>query len=475
MKLIFADNLWGSQGKLWLLFFAAFAIVFAMLANAELWTVESRWAAVCTQMLLRHDIFHPYRYCGTYYDKPLLSYWLIVGVAYLNGAINEFILRLPSACASFITIVCTYSLGTKLFNRNVGLIAGWLLITSYSFIFWSRVASADMLNLAGIMLAIYWYVSNKAKPNFFTYLVFFLITALTCLFKGLIGFVIPILVVLADIIVNKTWKQHLRYSLLIAFGLAVLVYLAPFVLSAVLPDQGVATSGLYEVFRENILRFFEPFDHKDPFYTYLIYLPLYTIPWILLFIPAFVNNLIKWLKLDNNSRWLMLAVILLFAFLTVSGSRRTYYILPLTPFVMLVTANWLQNALFMQRHQDTIKSLVLILYIMLFAWFGIVQHIINSKSDTMQVFAKNVQQAATKKAPWNKWQIEVFNADDNKAVFYLMPKKPVACYKSGQLMEKSTIIITQQKDLDYLQNILKNYQLINSEPGAAATVALVPK
>ena len=179
-----------------------------------------------------------------YYDKPLLSYWLMIASSYLTGHLSEWSLRLPSALAGIISVACICSIGKQTVNDRVGITAGWMLITTYYFIFWARTANSDMLNVAGILLALAWYFAHKNKPSFFNYTVFFLIMAVASLCKGLLATVIPLLVLIPELIKNHTWKNHLRPALFLALIPALAVYLLPFWASSHFGGQHYGESGL---------------------------------------------------------------------------------------------------------------------------------------------------------------------------------------------------------------------------------------
>lgn len=468
-----SQKLWGPTGSLLLLLVAAAIVVLIMLPSNELWTMESRWAAVTLQMILRNDYLHPFLYNGPYFDKPLLSYWLILGCAKLIGGLNETALRLPSALAAITTVYCIYKIGCLLVSRNAGLIAGWLLITLFYFDFWGRTASADMLNVAGIMLATWWYIKNKNNLNFITYAIFFIIIALTCLCKGLIG-ALPLLIIAPDLLLNREWKKHPLSLLLAAASVGVIVYLIPFWLSATWNTPQPQTSGLAEVFKENFQRFTAPFDHTEPFYFYLMYLPLYLLPWTILFIPALGHNVWKWRNLSLSQRWLVKIIILILLLFSLSGSKRGYYILPIIPFAALLVASWLDSYLFLRfaSWSETLQKIICVIYVLLTCWFGIAQPLLNDQSTGIWAFAAQVHQAAKTKKPWNQWEVTILKtAADNSAIFYLKPKhevKPV----TPNAIDRTKIIITTKENLLKLQPILNNYQLVNSDN---TTVALVPK
>ena len=474
-KFTLPAKLWGTDGSLCLLLAATAVIVLVMLQSNELWTMESRWAAVTLQMILKNDYLHPFLYTGPYYDKPLLSYWLILGCAKIIGNLNEWALRLPSALAAIITVYCTYKIGYLLVSRNAGLIAGWLLITLFSFDFWGRTASADMLNAAGIMLATLWYVQCRPNPSFGKYLLFFAIIALTCLCKGLIG-ALPLLIIFPDLVINQEWKKHINLSLLIALLIGAGIYLLPFFLSAYFGNQQVQTNGLVEVFRENIQRFFAPFDHHAPFYIYLIYLPLYLLPWTILLLPALGYDLWHWRSLKPNQRWLIKIIIILLLVLSLSGGKRSYYILPSLPFAILILADWLDNFLFFRANWSRqLQKIVGVIYLLLLCWFGIIQLLNNLHTSGIWQFAAQVHKIAEVKKPWNQWQITALKTThDSSAIFYLQPQHEILAADLSKI-DKTKIIIATKEDLAKLQLILSSYQLVaEDKKSAQATIALIP-
>jgi 4-amino-4-deoxy-L-arabinose transferase-like glycosyltransferase len=150
-------HLWGSSSGIYWLLAAAAAVLLVKLGAAELWTLEGRWAAVSARMLRSGDYLHPYLYGGAYYDKPLVSYWLMITAARIAGRLSETALRIPSALSGILSVWLLYRIGKRRFDAPTGLIAGFLLITCYMFVFWGRVASADMLNVAGTLAAVAWY------------------------------------------------------------------------------------------------------------------------------------------------------------------------------------------------------------------------------------------------------------------------------------------------------------------------------
>ncbi|MDO8303084.1 MAG: glycosyltransferase family 39 protein [Sedimentisphaerales bacterium] len=324
-----------------LLLAVAFLMLFWGLGGRTLWGSEGRWAEIAREMLITKDFFHPTIGGLPYFDKPLLTYWLIASFSVMFGTLTEGICRLPSALCGVITVFVTMQIGKRLWSAQVGRIAGWILLTTYGVLLWSRTAAADTKNLAAIMVCTAWYWARRDKPGFVTFFVFYLVMVLGALTKGLAAVAIPILVVLPDIIENKRWRMLLSPSHFFAAILALLLYVAPFVYSSSVAHSGYQASGLGMVFRENIQRFYAPFDHKEPFWVYFKHTPTLFLPWSVLLILALIAIIPRWKQLDDKTKWLLKAAALIFLFFTASGSRRNYYILPLIPFCALLTAVFL--------------------------------------------------------------------------------------------------------------------------------------
>jgi 4-amino-4-deoxy-L-arabinose transferase-like glycosyltransferase len=325
-----------------LLAVVAVLLLFWALGEKGLWTAEGRWAEVTREMFLTGDFFHPAINGEPYFDKPLLTYWLIALISTLTGRLDEWTVRLPSAISGLLALWATVYLGRRLWSAEVGRTAGWVLLTTYSFLFWSRAGTADMENMAAVTLALAWYWSRRDRPNFGAFFVFYLIAFIGSLTKGLTALIVPVLAVLPDVLAKGRWRTVLRPSHFLAMALAGGIYLAPFIYASITRADYQA-SGLALVFQENIQRFFQPFDHKGPFYCYFYYLPMLFMPWTPLFLAACAGMARGWKGLDSRTRWLIKAALLVFLFFTASGSRRSYYILPILPLCALWTAVFLRT------------------------------------------------------------------------------------------------------------------------------------
>jgi 4-amino-4-deoxy-L-arabinose transferase-like glycosyltransferase len=477
-----SEKLWGNKSSVIYLLVAAAILLFTLLGGREIWTQEHRWADIVSGMFYRHDFLHPYLGEVDYYDKPLLSYWMIAGVSYLLGQVSMLALRLPSALAGLLAIWSIYRLGVRMKDQRLGLMAGWLLLTTFYFIFWAKTSSADMLNLGGTLFAVSWYFDTKDRPGFFNYAIFFLALAVTSLCKGLVGAVVPLLVILPDLLTNQAWKKHLRVSFVLSMIPAAIVYLLPFWASAHFGGNSYNENGLYLVYRENILRYFQPFDHKGPIYTYLIYLPIYLLPWAFFFVPALFSLKSRWNTLSSESKSICWAALLLFLFLTFSGSRRNYYVLPLVPFAILMTAEWILSGAEAVAKRYVLAGKVAVgFFILLFLNFDVLQPLYYALGGS-RGFAAQLQEASQVQKPWSEWQFVMLDPE-SKVRFYLGLPPNVKNYAiQGSQRGKQTetdllqawpmlqqkpagvIFISRKQYESQLQHLLPNYRVVEARP-----------
>lgn len=502
MRTNFSDFLWGHRAKFSYLIFAAAILLLTMLGAREIWTQEHRWADIVFGMFYRHDFLHPFLDTNSYYDKPLLSYWFIAFFTWITGQLSLWSMRLPSALAGLLAIFSIYRLGSILKDKRLGLLAGWLLLTSFYFIFWARTTSADMLNMAGALFAVTWYSEKRDQPSFFNYMVFFLVLALTSLCKGLVGAVVALLAIFPDLLVENHWKRHLRFSFILAIIPAAIVYVVPFWASSHFGNSDFHDNGLYQVYRENVLRYLAPFDHKGPIYTYFIFLPVYLLPWAFFFIPALFSLKSRWSTMSANSKWMVWATLILFIFFTLSGSRRNYYVLAMVPFAILMTADWiLAHGEKSMRYQWAGK-IALIFFIALFSIMDVIQPLFYA-GGRLPVFANELKIEATQIKPWSEWQVVMLDAE-SKVRFYLQLAPDTKAFNiKGEERKNQTLVtlkqtwpilqnkkpneifITRKRYVPFIKNELANYQMVESRPGILerifkfknqeAPVAFIPK
>jgi 4-amino-4-deoxy-L-arabinose transferase-like glycosyltransferase len=143
------------------------------------------------------------------------------------------------------------------------------------------------------------------------------------------------------IVKRNRWFFNWKTPAAIAIG--GLLYYIPFAVSHV--ETGT-TTGIFMVYRENVKRFFEPFDHRGPVYLYTYVIFALMAPWSAL-LPAALVNAHGRRHPDpddaRSDRFTMVFFWATFVFFTLSGSRRSYYLLPILPAAAILIARLLER------------------------------------------------------------------------------------------------------------------------------------
>ncbi len=131
------------------------AVLFLTRLGARaLWSSEFRWAEIAREMIVTHNYFWPTINGHVYYDKPLGSYWLVIFSTPFTGGLNEAATRLPCAIAGILAVALLMLLVRRLYDARTAILSGVILATSFSFVFFSRHASADVETLTGELAAL---------------------------------------------------------------------------------------------------------------------------------------------------------------------------------------------------------------------------------------------------------------------------------------------------------------------------------
>lgn len=341
-------------------------LFFDRLGARALWASEFRWAEIAREMLLTHNYFWPTINGRVYFDKPLGSYWLVVAATWLTGAMDEAAARIPSAIAGFLAAALVIMLARRLYGLRTGVMAGFILATSFSFVFFSRLACADVETIAGELGALLLFIKGERNPTGWWVVWLWLIMAVTSLMKGLLGFVLPLTIIGTYCCLAEGWSELGRNFVLhgslasrlrwlfdrnrwffnwktpLAVALAAIIYFLPFAISQM---HTGSDKGLYMVYRENVERYFEPFDHRGPIYLYTYIIFALMAPWSALLPAALFHAHQRFHFTDgikaSHTRFALVFFWATFIFFTLSGSRRSYYILPILPAAAILIARLL--------------------------------------------------------------------------------------------------------------------------------------
>jgi 4-amino-4-deoxy-L-arabinose transferase-like glycosyltransferase len=298
---------------------------------------EPRFALVAREMVRTGQWLFPQIGGDWYADKPPLFFWLIASCYALLGSLRVAFL-LPSLLAALATVALVYDLARRVWSREVGLAAGWLLLVTFQFVWQGRQAQIDALLCFWITLSLYGLLRHLLLgPAWRWYCIGFAAAGFGIVTKG-VGFLSLLVLVLYAGLRWRGWggakPWHRRYGYW-ALGPLVLVlcvslWLLPMLWFADTPELAAYRDEI--LFHQTVDRYANAWHHHEPFWYYLVevipplWLPLSALlPWL-------------WPRWRQAFRERDLSVILpllwvvgVVLFFSVSPGKRGVYLLPALP------------------------------------------------------------------------------------------------------------------------------------------------
>lgn len=309
---------------------------------------EPRFALVAQDMVRSGQWLIPMIGGDTYADKPPLFFWMIASVFALTGSLRIAFL-LPSLLASLGSIALVYDLGRRLWNREVGLAAGLLLVGTVQFVWQGRQAQIDATVCFWIVLGLYGLLRHLLLgPDWRWYFFGFAAAGLGIITKG-VGF-LPLLVLLPYAVLrNPRWSPRpplllpgqsaWRWALGPVFMLAAIcVWLAPMLLES-MNSPAIAAYRDEILFKQTIDRYANSWTHiRPPWYFVVNVIPPLWLPVSALLFWAVPGWRDSWRSRDLRIALLLAWALLVLLFFSMSSGKRGVYILPALPAVCLAMA-----------------------------------------------------------------------------------------------------------------------------------------
>jgi 4-amino-4-deoxy-L-arabinose transferase-like glycosyltransferase len=285
---------------------------------------EPRYASIGQEMARSNDWVTPRLWGAPWFEKPALLYWTI-GAAFKAGFSEDVAPRLPVACLSVAFLLFFFNFLRMEFNLFVGSVASALLATSAMWMGFSHVAVTDIplavFYCAAVLFAL---PAVEGRPAHLGWAAASL--ALSVLAKGLV----PLVLFLPFFwYARKYWRNWLK-------PVPVLVFLAvalPWYIACTVRN-GPAFLDVFFL-QHQLGRFTSPaLQHVQPFWFYLPWMIGALFPSILLL--AFAGT--RRIYVDDRRRLLLALIVFGFVFFSASRNKLPGYILPLLPFVCILTA-----------------------------------------------------------------------------------------------------------------------------------------
>lgn len=307
--------------------------------------VESNYALTAKEMVISADWLSPRIYGQVWFDKPVFFYWLTAAAFKIFG-FSDLAARLAPALFAAIGVVMIYWFLTKTASQPVAVIAAVILGTSLEYILLAKLVITDMVffvfNSAALVCFFLGYTSPNAKQRW--YLPMYAGLALAVLTKGPIGLLLPGLVMLVFIGVQRNWRELKKMSIPVGVLLFAVIALPWY--GAMYYVHGTEFTdtflGVHNYLRATVSE--HPKDNV--IYYYVVVFLLTMLPWSPLAIKAMVANYKdKSLRRAPLTLFCAIWAAAYFGFYSLMATKYLTYTFPMLFPVAIITANYLEQLL----------------------------------------------------------------------------------------------------------------------------------
>ena len=307
---------------------------------------EVRYGEIAREMIVLGDWIVPRLNGLPYFEKPPFGHWMNAISLTLFGE-NPFAVRFASAASAGVSALTVFYLGRTLFaSRAIPYLAAFIFLTTFEVqaigtysVLDSTFAAA--LNAGIAIFAIGSMSTGRRRKSYLAISgVFFGVAFLT---KGFLAFALPFLVLVPWLVMHRRFELLFRQAWISV--LLALIVIAPWAVAIHLQQPDFWH---YFFWVEHIQRFAaDNAQHKEPFYYFLMYLPVLAFPWIAL-LPVAIGGL-KNRSGSNDIRGtislLVLWTLLPFLFFSIASGKLATYVLPCMLPLSLILAAGLSEAM----------------------------------------------------------------------------------------------------------------------------------
>ena len=330
-----------------LLLLVALLFFFALGSHELQGSTEARVAGIAMAMHLDNNWVVPQLFREPFLEKPPLSLWLDAGAIRLFGG-TTWAVRLASAFAGLFSVMLFYGMLRK-FGRPQTLAFSAALILATMASYWSNVRGVgeDSLLSLGVTTALLGFYQAMRPENQGSksgaWALFTLGMVIATLSKGVLGLAMPGIVIFVYLVVTSVIDKRLRIGDWLKPGLFTLLALVPLLIWLGFLFQRGGMQAVGEVLWTNSVgRFSGSFveaGHYEPFYYYLAKLPEAFLPWnILVYLGLW--HLRKSLARNRYLLFFCIWLVAQFTLLTLASSKRTVYLMSLTPAAAVLAAEY---------------------------------------------------------------------------------------------------------------------------------------
>ncbi|MEZ5017713.1 MAG: glycosyltransferase family 39 protein [Flavipsychrobacter sp.] len=318
----------------------------------------SQYAEMSREMMESGDYLHTYDRGIDYLDKPPFLFWVSAASMKVFG-VNNFGYKFPSILFALFAIFATYRLARLLYGDEVGRMAALVFGVCQGLFLMTNDIRTDTVLMSWVITAIWLIKEWEVHKKLHHLLLGCAAISFGMMSKGPVALMIPIFSFATDWALKRNWKMFFRWEYLL--GLVVIaVLLIPMSIGLYQQFDMHPEKIVNEVKGPSGLRFFywsqsfgritgeSPWNNGAGFDFLMLNMLWSFLPWIFLFIPALIINIVQLVKqkfkLQPNQEWITTGGFIL-GYLALGSSKYQlpHYIFVVFPLAAIMVAKLLAD------------------------------------------------------------------------------------------------------------------------------------
>lgn len=307
---------------------------------------EGRYADISRHMFESGDWLVPRLDGLPFIHKPPMLHWLSSIAMHIFG-VHVWVVRLVPVLAASLLLIGTYLFVRKYLSQKIAELSILMMATNLLFFGSSQYVNHDLLLATGITLSVFCLVDfslcNRKAMLFLAY--FFAASAF--LTKGLIGILIPGMILLPWLLYTRQYKRIPAF-----FNPFALLFLAALTLPWLYQMQQIYPDFLHYFFIDQQFNRFHSnqFNNKQSWFFYLVILLVSLLPWLLTLRWTGLRTMLQQQRLNLIGQLLIWWLVSVVIFFSIPPSKLAGYILPaLTPLIILCAVAFEKSTLNTQQ------------------------------------------------------------------------------------------------------------------------------
>ncbi len=361
--------------RIFILIFIGIVLVYVCGLPIDIMDVDAaQYATISYEMYESGEYLQLYCRGYDYLDKPPFLFWINQVFFFIFG-VHDWSFKLGSLLFILLGIYSTYRLGKLLYNKNTGLFAAAILGSTQAWFLITQDIKTDGILASAIIFTV-WQWKCFALQKKWVYLILMSIgMAIGMLTKGPIGFIVPCMIMVTEMAMNRQWKMIFSWKYLVS-AVIILATLSPMLYGLYLQydlHPGKTVSGGMKV--DSGLRFYfwtqsfgritgeSKWDNNAPFLYFLPEIAWAFLPWSIFLLQSLIAGFRKNFRLHVIP---LAGFVLPFIMLSFSQFKLSHYIFICFPFLALLVGNYITHL------KDNLfsKSLVYFLFVIILSAIG---------------------------------------------------------------------------------------------------------